>query len=164
MGVMDRLPTLGPRGEGWVILQGVLLTVAALAGLAGLRAPAWGDPARLLTSVAGAGLIGLGAIQAWRGLRDLGRNLTPLPHPNADAEFVETGIYRRVRHPIYGGGLLAAFGWGLLTASPVALVVAVVAVPFFWLKSSVEERWLVQRFPGYPAYRRRTHRFIAWPG
>jgi protein-S-isoprenylcysteine O-methyltransferase Ste14 len=161
---MDRLPTLGPRGEGWVILQGVLWTIAALAGVAGLMAPAWGDPPRLLTSIAGTSLLGFGAIQAWRGIRDLGRNLTPLPYPNAGGELVETGVYRRVRHPIYGAVLLAAFGWGFLTASPVALIVAVVAVPFFWLKSTVEERWLEQHFPGYPAYRRRTHRFIAWPG
>ena len=42
-------------------------------------------------------------------------------------------------------------GWGL----------ALVLVPFFWAKSTVEERWLATRYPGYDDYRRRTRRFIA---
>ncbi len=37
-------------------------------------------------------------------------------------------------------------------------------IPFFWLKSSIEERWLEQRFDGYDAYRGRTRRFIAGLG
>ena len=42
-----------------------------------------------------------------------------------------------------------------------ALVLAAILVPFFRLKSSIEERWLEQRFAGYDAYRDRTGRFIA---
>ncbi|HSK51502.1 MAG TPA: isoprenylcysteine carboxylmethyltransferase family protein [Clostridia bacterium] len=161
---MDRLPTLGPRGEGWVVLQGILGVIAAAAGVAGLASPPWDGAPRAATTLAGVVLGCLGALQVWRGVRDLGRNVTPLPHPTAGATLVETGVYRRVRHPIYGGVMLVAAGWGLLTAAPVALAVAAVFVPFFWLKSTVEERWLDQRFPGYAAYRRRTHRFIAFPG
>jgi protein-S-isoprenylcysteine O-methyltransferase Ste14 len=55
-------------------------------------------------------------------------------------------------------------GWGLLTTSLPAAALGVALVPFFWLKSTVEERWLDARFPDYAAYRRRTRRFIAWPG
>ena len=106
----------------------------------------------------------LGANQVRLGVRDLGANLTPLPYPSADAQLVETGIYAKVRHPIYGGIILGGVGWALLTASPAALVLAAILVPFFWLKSSVEERWLEQRFAGYDAYRGRTSRFIAWLG
>jgi protein-S-isoprenylcysteine O-methyltransferase Ste14 len=161
---MDSLPTLGPRGEGWVALQVVLGVIAGAAGVAGLASPAWDGPPRVATTLAGCALGALGAVQVWRGVRDLGRNVTPLPHPTAGATLVETGVYRRVRHPIYGGVMLTATGWGLLAAAPVALVVAALFVPFFWLKSTVEERWLEQRFAGYAAYRRRTHRFIAFPG
>lgn len=69
-----------------------------------------------------------------------------------------------MRHPIYGGIILGGFGWALLTASPAALAVAAALIPFFWLKSSIEERWLEQRFDGYDAYRGRTRRFIAGLG
>jgi protein-S-isoprenylcysteine O-methyltransferase Ste14 len=161
---MNNLPTLGPRGEGWLVLQGLLGMIAGAAGVTGLASPAWDGPPRIATTVAGCALGGLGALQVWRGVRHLGRNVTALPHPTAGATLVETGVYRRVRHPIYGGVMLAAAGWALLTAAPVALAVAALFVPFFWLKSTVEERWLEQRFPAYAAYRRRTHRFIAVRG
>ena len=43
-------------------------------------------------------------------------------------------------------------------------MLAAIVVPFFVLKSTIEERWLERRFVGYDAYRGRTRRFIAWLG
>ena len=154
---MSRLPDLGPRGEGWVILQGFLfVAIAASAFLP----PAWGGPARVVTAAAGATLLALGLLLAVVAQRDLGRSLTIMPRPREGGALVETGVYVRVRHPIYGGLVLAAFGWGLAGASPVGLLLAAALLGFFALKSTREEAWLVERFPGYPAYRRRTKRFI----
>ena len=167
---MAHIPSLGPRGVGWVLLQGILLALVgaaglrALAGADGLLGAAWSGPVRILTSAVAVALMGAGVVQAWRGVRDLGESLTPLPHPRDDADLVETGIYGSVRHPIYGGLILLGLGWALLAASPLALALALLLVPFFWLKSSIEERWLEQRFAGYDAYRDRTGRFIAWLG
>lgn len=170
MPAMTRPPALGPRGEGWVVLQAILLAglgvagLLSLAGAGGFFGAAWFGPARVATSVLGLGLAFVGANQVRRGARDLGANLTPLPYPSAEGQLVESGIYAKVRHPIYGGIILASAGWALLTAAPAALAVAAILVPFFWLKSSVEERWLEQRLVGYDAYRGRTRRFIAWLG
>lgn len=158
---MSRLPTLGPRGEGWVAIQFVLLGAIAFAGMLG---PAWDGYARIATSVAGLALIAAGLTLAARGLRDLSSALTPLPYPRDDAELVETGVYAHARHPIYGGLVMAALGWGLLAASPVAIALAVALLAFFELKSRREEVWLAERFPGYPAYRERTRRLIPWIG
>ena len=83
-----------------------------------------------------------------------------MPRPRDDGSLVETGVYARARHPIYGGLVLAGAGWGLICASPAGLVLAAALLGFFALKSTREERWLVGRFPGYPAYRARTRRFI----
>jgi protein-S-isoprenylcysteine O-methyltransferase Ste14 len=152
---------MGPRGEGWVAIQFVVLGTIAAAGLLG---PAWDGMARIATSLIGLGLLAAGLVLAVRGLRDLSDALTPLPYPRDEAELVQTGVYARVRHPIYGGLIVGAFGWGCLTASPVAVVLAVVLLGFFQLKSRREEIWLVQKFPGYPAYRERTRRLIPWIG
>ena len=81
-----------------------------------------------------------GGAEAGLGIRHLGDALTPLPHPRADAELVESGIYRLVRHPIYGGLIVASVGWGLVTASVVALVLAGGLGLFFLLKSSPVRR------------------------
>lgn len=158
---MTRLPSLGPRGEGWVAIQAILLVAIALAGLLG---PAWAGGVRVVTSIGGALLIGAGSFLALRGTLDLGGALTPLPYPRADAELVETGVYARVRHPIYGGLVIISAGWGLVTASPAALAGSVVLLGFFELKSRREEAWLERRFAGYAAYRTRTRRLIPWLG
>ncbi len=155
----SRLPSLGPRGEGWVALQFALLPVIVGAGYLG---PAWGEPIRTVTTVAGALLLAAGGLLGGRGAVDLRENLTPLPHPKEDARLVEAGAYRLVRHPIYGGLVIAAFGWGLLAASLAALTAAAVLLVFFDLKSRREEAWLQERFPGYPAYRTRSRRLIPW--
>jgi protein-S-isoprenylcysteine O-methyltransferase Ste14 len=158
---VTRLPTLGPRGEGWVALQMVLLVAVAAAGLLG---PAWSGELRVVTTLVGGLLIAAGVVLALIAMRDLRGALTPLPHPRRGAELVETGVYARVRHPIYGGLVVAAAGWGLLTASPAALVATGLLLAFFELKSRREEAWLVQHFEGYEAYRARTRRLIPWIG
>jgi protein-S-isoprenylcysteine O-methyltransferase Ste14 len=151
------MPALGPRGEGWVVLQFVLLALVAVAGAAG---PAWDGMARVATNVLGAVFMAGGLALAFRGLVDLREALTPLPHPRDGATLVDTGSYRLVRHPIYGGIVLGAAGYGLVTASPPALAGAAVLLGFFRLKSGREEMWLEQRYPDYPAYRVRTRRMI----
>jgi protein-S-isoprenylcysteine O-methyltransferase Ste14 len=154
-----RLPALGPRGEGWFLLQLVLFAVLAAAGAAG---PAWAGWPRIAAGLAGAILVGAGGLLSLRGVLDLRENLTPFPRPLAGARLVESGSYRLVRHPIYGGLIVGAAGWGLATASPPALLVALLLVGFFDLKSRREELWLAEQFEGYGAYRARTRRLLPW--
>ena len=154
-----RLPDLGPRGEGWFLIQVVILGAIALAGLLG---PAWSGLPRVIATAAGAVLIGVGGLLAVRGVLDLGLDLTVFPRPRQGARLVETGAYGLVRHPIYGGLILGGFGWGLVNASPTALAGTAVLTLFFDLKSRREEAWLVAHFDGYEAYRRRTARLLPW--
>jgi protein-S-isoprenylcysteine O-methyltransferase Ste14 len=153
------LPDLGPHGEGWFLLQLIFFAAIALAGSAG---PAWGPPVRQLTAVAGLALMAGGGFLAFRGLADLRENLTPFPKPLEGAQLVDRGAYGLVRHPIYGGLILGAIGWGLTAASLLALAAAAALAGFFYLKSRREERWLADRFEGYAAYRARTRRFVPW--
>ncbi len=146
------LPSLGPRGEGWVILQVVLIVVIAAAGIWGGRWPAGATPWRQLGGV----LLGvLGAALALAGAFGLGRQLTPLPHPVAGGALRDRGAYALARHPIYGGVLLLALGWALF-ASPLALLPVGLAVPFLEAKRRMEEAWLAQHHPEYADYQRRV--------
>jgi protein-S-isoprenylcysteine O-methyltransferase Ste14 len=153
------LPDLGRRGEGWFLLQLVLFAAIAAAGLAG---PAWGGWPQTAGLAIGCALVLCGAVLAVRGVADLRENLTPFPKPLPDARLVETGAYGLVRHPIYGGLILGALGWGLVTASPLALVGTLLLLGFFDLKSRREETWLAEQFAEYPAYRTRTRRLLPW--
>lgn len=156
------MPSLGPRGEGWVLIQGVLLVLVAAAGWS--LGPDWAGPPRFAGILAGVALIAGGVALGIRAVVDLGGAMTPLPRPRDDAALVETGAYALVRHPIYGGLILASFGWGMVRASIVAVILAAALAVFFRMKSTHEERWLEKRYPGYPAYRARTRRFIPWIG
>jgi protein-S-isoprenylcysteine O-methyltransferase Ste14 len=151
------LPDLGPRGEGWFFIQVILLAAVALAGSLG---SGWSGPPRAVGLVVGGCLIGLGGVLGLRGVIDLRENLTVFPRPIAGARFVDSGAYRFVRHPIYGGLILGAFGWGLVTASPAALLGAAALAIFLRLKSGREELWLADQFAEYEDYRTRTRRFV----
>lgn len=155
---MSQLPSLGPRGEGWVLIQGVLLVVI---GLAGVTEAPFSPEVWTLASVVGLLLLALGGALAVLGVRQLGNALTALPHPRDGGELVETGVYRFVRHPIYGGLVIAALGYGLLMHALITAVAgSVVLLVFFRLKSAREEVWLEGRYRGYAAYRAKTRRIL----
>ena len=154
-----RVPDLGPRGEGWVALQVLLL--AAILG-AGFLGPLWSGPARTVGAIAGLALVtaGIGLVTA--GILRLRAQLTAFPRPMPGGRLIADGVFGLVRHPMYGGGVLVAFGWGLAMASPATLAGTLVLAVFFDLKSRREEAWLGEQFGEYAAYRRRTRRLVPW--
>lgn len=141
-------------------LQFALLAAVALAGL--LTGGAWDGTLAAISGLIGLALMIAGAALSGRGLMDLGQNLTPLPYPREDARLVESGVYAWVRHPMYSGLAGTAVGWGLVSASPLALILAGAVVVFFDLKARREEAWLVQRYPDYRGYMARSRRLIPW--
>ena len=153
-------PALGRRGEGWVVLQVLVIVLAVVAGRAGA---AWPGGSADIPRVAGYVLVPLGVGLSVAGMRHLGPALTPFPKPGEGAELRERGVYRLVRHPIYGGLLVSGVGWSFVT-SPLAMIPAALLALVFWGKSTREEAWLDERYPGYDAYRERVrHRFLPLP-
>lgn len=155
---MSRLPALGPRGEGWFLVQLVLLAGVAAAGL--FLGGTWTGGARFAGAVAGGALFVGGIALAVLGVRDLDRSVSPLPFPTEHGTLVEHGIYRRIRHPIYLGVFASAVGFGLIMASAVALLLSLALGALLDLKARREEAWLGERYPGYAAYKQRTRRFV----
>ena len=140
--------------------QGVLLVAVAAMGLLGLGALPPDSAAGWATVMLGLAVMAGGLVIGGLALRDLGTNLTAMPHPRADAQFVDAGIYRLIRHPMYAALITTAVGWVLVTTSvPAAVATAALAI-WLDLKSRREEAWLLGHYAEYEAYRRRTHRFI----
>jgi protein-S-isoprenylcysteine O-methyltransferase Ste14 len=150
---------LGRRGEGWVVLQSIVLVAMVACAVEGPRWPPsvqpWLRTFGFVLEAAGAGMLILSRIT-------LGRAFTPLPRPRDRSTLRSTGIYARARHPLYGGLLVLGLGLSL-HRSPLVLAPTAVLAVVFWLKSIREEAWLAERYPEYSAYRRATpNRFIPW--
>jgi protein-S-isoprenylcysteine O-methyltransferase Ste14 len=149
-------PASGSRGGGWVVLQFALMALIA----AGWLLP--GRPDSALLRALGIALAALGLLLVAWAYRTLGRSFTPFPVPRADAQLVDSGPFRLVRHPTYGGGLLLFAGSSLALGLLGLLGTAALAV-LWWRKSELEEQVLTARFPGYADYRRRVRRrFLPW--
>jgi protein-S-isoprenylcysteine O-methyltransferase Ste14 len=143
-----------------VAVQVVLIAVVFFAPRTLPGLPAWPAPLERIGTFVGGGLILAGAFLFLAGFFALGPNLTPLPHPRSNATLVRTGPYRIVRHPIYSGGLLLAYGWALVVHGWLTLAYATFLLIFLDIKSTREERWLAARFPEYGDYRQRVRKLI----
>jgi protein-S-isoprenylcysteine O-methyltransferase Ste14 len=159
VGPSPKLPSLGRRGEGWVAAQGAVVALVVLALVFG---PPWPTPAAAVLSAAGIAIAACGIVLFLAGTLGLGRSLTPFPKPKDDASLNEGGAFAFVRHPIYGGVILGIAGWSLAT-TPLGLATTAVVLAFLELKSTREEAWLAERYPGYDAYRKRV-RWKFFPG
>jgi 2-amino-4-hydroxy-6-hydroxymethyldihydropteridine diphosphokinase len=94
-----------------------------------------------------------GAALAFISSRRLGPALTAVPEPTDEGQLIQTGPYRLVRHPIYGGVVLFILGTSMILDSISGALLSVGLVPFFYFKSQYEERVLRIRYSDYRAYR-----------
>ena len=145
------------RGELYVLVQAILL-IALFFGPKDLL----GLPTKVNQTLWWIGqiLFYLGiAIAIWAAIL-LGPNLTPLPKPKQNGELIRTGLYRFVRHPIYFGVILVCFGWAGIEQTLYTLVLAIILLIFFDLKSRQEEIWLTEKFSEYDVYKQNTKKLI----
>ena len=143
--------------------QALLLTVLVVLLVTGAGAVALPTGPSWLMRITGAALTSIAVAEGVLGVKDLGVNLTPFPEPMRQARLVESGIYGRVRHPLYGAVILGSVGISLLLVNVVALGWSLFIAAFFYAKSRHEEARLAAHYPGYPGYRSRvTKRFVPW--
>jgi protein-S-isoprenylcysteine O-methyltransferase Ste14 len=95
-------------------------------------------------------------VLTWDAVTVLGSNLSALPRPLETSALVRRGPYRLLRHPIYTSLLGALTGWTLVWKDVALVALALTLLVLFIFKSRLEERWLLQRYPEYEAYRAET--------
>jgi protein-S-isoprenylcysteine O-methyltransferase Ste14 len=105
-------------------------------------------------------VIGVG-IAIWARIY-LGRNWSSRPAVKENHELVTTGPYAYIRHPIYTGLILMAFGTAL-TGSLWGIGVFIIASLSLILRIGKEEKIMLELFPdAYPVYQVRTKKLIPW--
>jgi protein-S-isoprenylcysteine O-methyltransferase Ste14 len=148
------------RGEIYVAIQGLLFAWLIFGPKNWAPLGAWPLLSGTAATWTGITLIALGFLIALAAALGLGRALTPLPKPNEAGQLVASGVYRWVRHPIYTGVLLMALGWAFYIEGLVTLWSVLLLAIFFDIKSRREERWLLEKYPEYAAYQKKTRRLI----
>ncbi|MDH7514692.1 MAG: isoprenylcysteine carboxylmethyltransferase family protein [Bacteroidota bacterium] len=98
---------------------------------------------------------------AAEGFRVLVRFGKPAGHLDHTTRLVTVGLYKRVRHPLYGSLIL--FAWGMTMKSPSVLDVCLAGgvTAILYATAKVEERESVEKFgQEYVAYMKRSRMFI----
>jgi protein-S-isoprenylcysteine O-methyltransferase Ste14 len=150
----------GTHGEWYVVAQLVLIAAVFFGPRTAPGLPEWPAALVRVSRVIGAALAIAGVSLLFSGLTRLGSNLTPLPYPRPQATLVQTGPYGFVRHPMYAGGIALALGWALIVHGWLTLGFVAVLVVVLDIKSTREERWLLEKFPDYGDYQRRVRKLV----
>ena len=150
----------GARGEWYVVAQ-IALFLLVVFGPKSI--PGW--PARSalhmrIYAMAGSFLLAMGFLLLIAGIWQQGSNIAAVPYPKDSAVLIKSGPYRIVRHPMYSGAILMAFGWAFFIQGGLTLIYAGILFAFFDRKARREELWLRYRFSGYAAYRKRVNKLI----
>jgi len=150
----------GAHGEWYVVTQFALFALVVFGPRTFSGWPKWTSPYDHLGLIVGSVMLVMGGLLIVSGAFRLGSNITALPYPKEQAVLIETGPYRIVRHPMYSGGIFAAFGWAFLVHGWLTIGYALILFVFFDIKSRREERWLKEIFSGYTEYKKRVHKLI----
>ena len=100
----------------------------------------------------------------WYSIYHLGRFFTVNVAIHSGHEIIDTGPYKRIRHPSYTGALLAFLGLALCLDNWVSLALIVLpTVLAFGHRISIEEHALANALGSpYTSYMRRTKRLVPW--
>ena len=115
--------------------------------------------------VAGAFIFATALLIFWRSHADLGENWSPVPTVSAGQNLVTTGVYSRIRHPMYLAHLLWALALPFLLWNGVAgWAMLVAVVPLILRRMPREEAMMIDHFgEEYRAYMARTGRLVPRP-
>jgi len=151
---------LGPRGYRLFYVVIALVTTAIWLGY--VRSL----PDQTVYAIQGAwnwvlrGLQLLGLWMVWQALRPInGLAFLGIREGQEGPDgFVEAGIYRRLRHPMYSGIILIMLTFPVQTQNTLNLYACVTV--YFLIGARLEERRLARQYPAYADYRRRVPAFI----
>ncbi|MAT89215.1 MAG: protein-S-isoprenylcysteine methyltransferase [Flavobacteriaceae bacterium] len=102
----------------------------------------------------------LGFVVIIFGIINMNDSLSPFPKPKNNGSLISNGIYHYVRHPIYIGIVIAMISFGCYIQSVFKISISLVLLGVFYLKSELEEKYLLHKFEEYTRYKEDTGRFF----
>jgi protein-S-isoprenylcysteine O-methyltransferase Ste14 len=80
--------------------------------------------------------------------------------PSVRDTLVRHGLYARVRHPIYAGGIVVFLGLALLMPTRTVVLACGLGAIWMMIQARLEEIDLLQRLPAYREYMAEVPRFV----
>ena len=106
------------------------------------------------------GLI-FGAIICLYSIVNLGRSFSPLISPRVNNSVVATGIYQYVRHPLYVGCIMLAFGLSAVCYDESRLMLSCLLAFILNYKAKKEEEAMLEKHgKEYQTYMNDVSRFV----
>lgn len=139
----------------------IVAAIPILISLAPCTLPRWApldSPLHPYAYLIVMGLIILGGLINLIGLLTMRRAFTIMTEART---LVTTGIFNRMRHPLYTGHFIMFFGSLLLRLHGYAVVMYLLFAAGQVVRANMEERKLTQVFPEYADYKKGTGMF--WP-
>ena len=87
-------------------------------------------------------------------------NYSPCYDMKAPRDFIQHGVYRIVRHPIYLSNLILLLGVFLISGSIWIIFNLTILFVYYLISAIKEEKYLSKRFPNYKKYQSLTSMFI----
>lgn len=115
------------------------------------------DMAYYIVIPAGLAMLVLGCYINIKGRMALGANWANQVTLYKDQTLVMTGVYRYLRHPLYGSLIWMFYGASLVyTNYLVFLATTFIFCPFMYYRARQEEKFLMERFSDYKDYKKKT--------
>jgi len=108
----------------------------------------------------GASLCGVSVVILFIARYNLNENYSPCYDMKAPADFIQHGIYRIVRHPIYLSNLILLIGVFLISGSTWLLLNLFILFIYYLISAVKEEKYLSENFPEYKKYKTATSMFV----
>ena len=117
--------------------------------------PLWLEFVGILLTNLGAGLMNIAMLQ--------NAYASKLLDIKQEQVLIDTGLYGRVRHPLYSGAVLLVFALPIALGSLWALIPAAIAALTLVMRIKFEEDMLVKGMEGYVDYQKRVkYKLIPW--
>jgi protein-S-isoprenylcysteine O-methyltransferase Ste14 len=148
-------------GSKWLVIGSVWTSVVI-----GLQVAYWVPGPAIRTGRTAVFILGLvlmiaGMALRWYAIRVLGTSFTCEVSTRPGQVVVESGPYRRVRHPSYTGGLLTLLGVLVCCDNWASLAALIVAIAGYAYRIRIEEHALASELGDpYREYMRRTKRLL----
>jgi len=158
---------MAPNVKGWdkTIIGAYTLLFLALFIVTGLDAGryGWSSPAVGVRAAAWVGLVAETVWISWVVMTNTYLSRMVRIQDDRGHRVVTSGPYRFVRHPMYAGLLVLFVCVPLALGSWWGLIVSVLTIALFVLRTALEDRTLRQELEGYEEYARRV-RYRLLPG